>query len=288
MASQKVEKFDFDGFKKSLICHQCKKPPRPGQQIYSCCYEKDDRCAYVECDDCGYGTCEHDFKPNHDLILTRFVEFMKVFHCIYFRNGCQEELEAKDLKAHEEICLFRNVDCPKLGCNAEIAFNGVMDHYQKIHTDLKMKDDVLEFKGSIEDLKKSIFVLVCYGKPFYPQFYMKEDMFHFWVIGQGDQDEINSFEVTVKFWINERTTVAHDFVKSIDDIYDNMLFSGKDGVMIPVKKLTQYYDVQSKKFKNQDFIEFEMKVTCPKLDEVAMEKNENVESGVEDSETEEK
>ena len=55
---------------------------------------------------------------------------------------------------------------------------------------------------------------------------------------------------------------------------------------IPVKRLTQYYDVQSKEFKNQGFVEFEMKVTCPKLDEVA--KDEKVESGVEDSEPEEK
>ena len=57
-------------------------------------------------------------------------------------------------------------------------------------------------------------------------------------------------------------------------------------MVIPVKKLTQYYDVKSKELKDQEFIQFEMKVTCPKLDEVA--KNENVESGVEDSETEEK
>ena len=57
-------------------------------------------------------------------------------------------------------------------------------------------------------------------------------------------------------------------------------------MVIPVNELTQYYDVKSKEFLDQEFIELEMKVTCPKLDEVA--KNENVESGVEDSETEEK
>ena len=70
-----------------------------------------------------------------------------------------------------------------------------------------------------------------------------------------------------------------------EDLKDSIL-SKFNCMMISEEKLTQYYDVQSKKFKNQEFIEFEMKVTCPKLDEAA--KDENVESGVEDSEPEEK
>ena len=148
-----------------------------------------------------------------------------------------------------------------------------------------MKDDVLEFKGTLEDLKKKIYILNCYGMPFYPQFYEKGKLLHFWVVGQGNQDEINSFEVWVKFWIKRRTTVAHDFVKPINS-NKGILTSGQNGIVIPVEKLTQYYDVQSKGLKNQEFVEFEMKVTCPKLDEVA--KDENVESGVEDSEHEEK
>ena len=94
----------------------------------------------------------------------------------------------------------------------------------------------------------------------------------------------------VKFWINERTTSAHDFVKPIDILIDlsldkSLFISGKDAVVIPVKKLTQYYDVESKEFKVQEFIELQLKIVSEKLDEVA--KDENVESGVEDSETEE-
>ena len=55
---------------------------------------------------------------------------------------------------------------------------------------------------------------------------------------------------------------------------------------IPVKTLTEYYDAKSNEFKNQEFIEFQMKVVSEKLDEIA--KDENVESGVEDSGSEEK
>ena len=48
-----------------------------------------------------------------------------------------------------------------------------------------------------------------------------------------------------------------------------------------MKKLTEYYDFKSKTYKNQEKIQFTLKITNEKLDEVA--KNENVESGVEDS-----
>ena len=89
----------------------------------------------------------------------------------------------------------------------------------------------------------------------------------------------------VKFWINDRTTSAHGFVKPID-IDKDLLTSGQDGVVIPVKNLTQYYDFQSNEFKDQGYIEFQMKITSEKLDEIA--KDENVESGVEDSGSEEK
>ena len=62
-------------------------------------------------------------------------------------------------------------------------------------------------------------------------------------------------------------------MKSIET-EQKLLTSGQDGMVIPVNKL-----------KSLD-IEFEMKIVSEKLDEVA--KDENVESGVEDSETEEK
>ena len=57
--------------------------------------------------------------------------------------------------------------------------------------------------------------------------------------------------------------------------------SGLDGVVIPRKKIEFINCMNLSKI-----IEFEMKIVSEKLDEVA--KDENVESGVEDSESEEK
>ena len=294
-SSQKVQEFDMEGmkeFKKSLVCGKCKKPPRPGTKVYTsaCTYE----ChifvgdlEYIRFDCCKHCTRGHALKCSEG--LTKFFSFFKLFKCINFINGCQEELDAKSLEAHERICLFREVTCPKLYCNAKFNYftiGEMFEHYQT-HANVETFEKVLKFKGGLEDLVKSTFILNSYGKPFYPQFHVnkKAKTLHFWVVGHGDQAEIDSFEFDVTFYRNGKKLLVSDFVKLID-IDKNLLTSGQDGVMIPVKNLTQIYDFKSNEFKDQGYIEFQMKITSEKLDEIA--KDENVESGVEDSGSEEK
>ena len=199
-ALQRVEKIDLEGledFKKSLICTECKKPPRAGDRIFTCASPKNgEKCDIVRCDThSSYGKCKCGYVTRFDPILTKFVALFKFCNCKYLKNGCQEELEAKDLEVHEKICLFRDVTCPKLFCYDKIVFNGLLGHFQGNHSELNKKNDVLEFKGSLEDSEKSTFILECYGMQFFPQFYKSGTLFHFWVIGQGDQDEIHPFEV---------------------------------------------------------------------------------------------
>ena len=90
----------------------------------------------------------------------------------------------------------------------------------------------------------------------------------------------------LKFWINGRTTVAQDSVKSISFHTSWWSHCSDYIVALPLRNLTQYYDVQSSEFKDQGYIELQMKIASEKLDEIA--KDENVESGVEDSGSEEK
>ena len=295
MASlQKVQDFDLKNlrkFKKSLVCKGCRSPPRPNGKIYHLC----SKCQglYAPIGGPIFFTCEFclcckycNFKKRTiDHGLKAFVSSFKLYNCLYLNNGCEKELEAKSLEAHERICLFRDVTCPKLDCKAKFAFNEILDHYQSVHSDAKTLSNVLEFKGNLGDLKKNNFVLNCYGMPFYPQFYVRENLLHCHIIGHGDKAEINSFKASMKVFIEERSLLFQDFVKSID-IDKNLLTFGQDGMTIPVKTLTEYYDTQSNQFKNQEFIEFEMKITSEKLDEIA--KDENTESGVEDSGSEEK
>ena len=51
--------------------------------------------------------------------------------------------------------------------------------------------------------------------------------------------------------------------------------------MINVMNITQYYDVQSKKFKHQGFVELQLKIVNEKLDEIEKDLNES--SGIEDN-----
>ena len=197
-AMQKVEEFDMEGLKelkKSLICDDCHRPPRPETKYFQCV---DQGCEKRKCDFChkNFWKC-HEKIVKFDSMSTKFAGLFKFYNCIYLKNGCQEELDAKSLKNHEEICLFRDITCPKLGCNAKIAFNGILDHYQSTHSDhLEIKDDVLEFNGTLEDLKKSTFILNSYGKPFFPQFYVNGKVLHFWVVGHGERHGFSSFEVS--------------------------------------------------------------------------------------------
>ena len=200
--SQKVEKFDsegLEGFKKSLFCTHCKMPPRPNGYVYTC--SNAIKCDIVLCNVCVIleGRCQHDKIPSRDPVLKKFISLIKLFNCYYFSDGCQMELEAKDLDAHEANCIFREVMCPKFNCNAELVFDKLLDHYKE-HSDseIEFKDGFLEFKGTFEDLGKSVFILNCHGKPFFPQFRFDKRFLYLWVVGHGNSAEMELFEVSFK------------------------------------------------------------------------------------------
>ena len=279
-AMLKFEEFDSERlkkFKRSLSCFKCKKPPRPEAKVYSHargypCHQNE---RLIGCKDCRY--CSKGKETILDLGLTEFVSCFKLFNCINLNNGCNEELEAKDLDAHERICVFRDVTCPEYPCGDTITFNEIMDHYDIEHG-VYTSDNVFDFKGNRDELDQPCYILNSYGKPFFLQFRFDEDWLYIWVIGHGDQDEINSFEAYIKVFVNGKLKHSfNDTVKSID-VDRSLLMTGKSGIVIPVENLTQYYDVESKQFKNQKFIELQLKIVSEKLDEVAKAQCDNFEN----------
>ena len=95
----------------------------------------------------------------------------------------------------------------------------------------------------------------------------------------GHQDEVHSFQATLTYFHEngKRFAIEADVLP---------ITSGKEEIdsfsAIPMKKLTNCYDVKSGEFKTQP-IQFTLKITNDKLDEIAIDKNANVESGLEDS-----
>ena len=174
-SASKVPKFDSEGleeFQKSLICYYCKTPPAPDEEIYS--HDSKNGChpEIITCRYCCQDECENGLRQYMDPNLTKFASMIKFWNCRNYNSGCHEKFEAKDLDAHQENCSFREVNCPKVNCSGWISLNGIMDHFQEEHPNVEIKHDVLDFKGTIDDLEKSTFVLNSYGKPFFPQFHI--------------------------------------------------------------------------------------------------------------------
>ena len=336
-ASKEVQDVDLESireFKKSLICFNCKRFPRPGTNVYSC-----PNCNKIACSSCGYDgkTCEcvrslngkgyymfsHDddlrrcphfgghyyvenerecthygghyyskimavkserFEFMRDKNVENYVSFFKNHPCSYIVNGCNENFGGDELKVHEKSCLFRTITCPSQACSLRFSFNGILEHYQDKHSKFESREEILKFEGTIETLKNSTFILNSYGKPFFPQFVVNGKWLYVWVIGHGDIVEMSKFIAVLEFdYGNELSSTLTEIVKHID-VKSGAIDSGEFGMALSIARLTQSFDHETLEYKKSEDIQFTLKIVCEKLDEVA--KDENVESGVEDTDDE--
>ena len=99
----------------------------------------------------------------------------------------------------------------------------------------------------------------------------------------GFQEESMSFQVFITFF--------HENDKPLPSIGDIVypITEGKETnfeTFFSLKKLTKYYDTETQEFKNQAEIIFTMEIVSPKLDEIAKDEQERIESGIEDSDEE--
>ena len=99
----------------------------------------------------------------------------------------------------------------------------------------------------------------------------------------GFQEESMSFQVFITFF--------HENYKPLrpngDIVYP--ITEGKDTnfeTFFSLKKLTKYYDTETREFKNQDKIIFTMEIVSPKLDEIAKDERERIKPGIKDSDEE--
>ena len=224
------------------------------------------------------------FEFKRDKNLEKYVSLYKFHPCIYRSNGCNDEFEVKDLENHEKRCLLRPITCPSQACSAKFPFNGILEHYKYKHPKFEFKEDFLEFVGNIETLKNSTFVLNSYGKRFFPQFVVNGKWLYVWVIGHGDKVEMSKFNVVLQFdYGNGLLNTLTDIVKHIDE-KSGAIHHGEFGMALSIARLTQSFDHETLEYKKFGDIQLTLQIVCEKLDEVA--KDENVESGVEDTDDE--
>ena len=263
--------------------------------------------------------CSKDHATYLEPTLTMITSMFTNHLCIMSKNGCGEELDVKKLEDHEKYCPFQNVQCPVITCTESVVFNDTQKHLDEYHKCLKV-DDEWEFKGTQEEMIKNVCCLSSYGQLFIVQFQMyekkcggiwqcghrrvyhsgygycfqtqesgtcknsaKENLIFLRIAMLGHQDEVHSFQATLTYF--------HENGKKFAIEADVLpITSGREEIdsftAIPMKKLTNYYDVKAGEFKTQP-IQFTLKITNEKLDEIAKDKNANVESGLEDSDTDE-
>ena len=157
MASEDVKKLIEFSVKKNLVlkvkeklrCHHCKTPKNPlSVQMYRCASPKCNRrfceeCAVFELDEiCPFPSV----KRNKDHNLIEDTESADLFwelwcelpdFCTFETYGCQEVLMRDVMKKHERECLYRNINCPDIDCDAIVNYMNLNDHFRQEHDECK-------------------------------------------------------------------------------------------------------------------------------------------------------
>ena len=140
-----------------------------------------------------------------------------------------------------------------------------------------------DFTGSKEELLASFCCLNAYDRQFYPQFEEANGCLVFRTLMLGFQEETSPFQVSITFFHENYKPlppigdIVYPIIEDMDTIF-------KTSINCHFKKITKYYDCETREFKNQSKISFIMRIISPELDEIA--KDRRVESGIEDSDEE--
>ena len=143
-----------------------------------------------------------------------------------------------------------------------------------------MSTEVWDFEGTVHELVESFCCLNAYNHQFYPQFQYDENndnFIAFRTVMLGFQEDTIPFQVTVTFYQenDKKITTIEEIVYPITKPVDDTFFETSTNWNL--KKLTEYYDTESREIKSQSKIMFRMKIISPKLDEIA--KDQHMESG---------
>ena len=95
----------------------------------------------------------------------------------------------------------------------------------------------------------------------------------------GSQEDTNSFLVSITFYSDNKKKILTTVEENVypitlkrDHLTDTATCTNWD-----LRKLTVYYDTETRKFKTQSKIMFRIKIICPKLDGIT--KDHHMESG---------
>ena len=143
-------------------------------------------------------------------------------------------------------------------------------------TSMSTVNKELNFQGTQEELFHQFFCVNAYNRQFYPQFKRFNNCLYIRTLMLGFEEEAIPFEVSTTFFLeNGKNFEMMDNVYPITRSKESFLDTS---MALPLKKLIDYYDANTRERKNQPKIDFILKIISPKFDEIA--KDQNVESGI--------
>ena len=148
-------------------------------------------------------------------------------------------------------------------------------NFHFVFSELSISTEIWDFEGTKEELVNSFCCLNSYNRQFYPQFtdVDNSDVIVFRTVMLGFQEDTIPFQVTVTFYQenDKKITTTEEIVYPITKPVDDTFF--ETSTYWSLKKLTEYYDTESREIKTQSKIMFRMKIISPKLDEIAKDKH---------------
>ena len=276
-----------------LKCTYCFRIPKPGDKIYICsgCNSKRYSCeaCYLVLQEIaeekprkrswypmGHNHGSNDSMLKFEPTLTKlFSEYFTPHDgfCSNSKYGCQKEFFPQ--KVHEKSCIYQVVPCPAFYCKDFISFKDVEDHIEQSHKEMLKVDKEWNFKGTEIELDEITCCLSSYDQKFFAQVVVREDDLYFKVIMLGHQVNAIPFGINMTFFLEDGKNFSMKnrvYPVSENDKTNNFL-------KFPLKQITEYFDSKSMELKRQPKIDFCLKIVNEKMDEIAKDKNANVESG---------
>ena len=178
-------------------------------------------------------------------------------------------------KAHEKSCIYQEVPCPSVNCEEVIAFKDVDNHMEQSHKMLKVNKE-WNFEGTEKDLNEIICCLSSYDQKFYPQVFVLDKDLYFRVIMLSHQVNAIPFDVNMTFFLEDGKNIS--MKNRVYPLTENEKRK-RNFSKVFIGQITEYFDSKSMELKRQPKIDFCLKIVNEKMDEIAKEKNQNVESG---------
>ena len=201
--------------------------------------------------------CEQKFKvQGSDIpVLAKLMAQLPIY-CKYEKNGCQGILMKEDMIDHEEVCVYRPINCADLKCTQKFigmdSSHGLMEHLTEVHKGL----DVIEKKKFLittkigADLKSAMLAttqISAFNFTFFEVGVITDQFMFRWIYILADANVAKNFfyDVTIK---NQNTGEKLNYfgqVRSLSE-HDEDITESFKAFFVPNVRVEEFMDADSK------------------------------------------